>query len=106
MTDAPCFIEHNNLILFVYLKRLIEEELEEKRRLLEKRYVKWDLRDVVRAQFLYIGIQTLKWDPRRPIIEGQWFQHTRRLIQVIILIEQENPEISSLCILLQHFAVT
>ena len=100
--DAHSFIEYNNLILFVYLKRLIEEESEEKRILVKKQNVKWDLRDVAHVQSLYIGVLTFKWDPRRPIIDGQWFPHTRRLIQVIILIGQENPEIPSLCILLQH----
>ena len=66
------------------MKRLVEEELEEKRRLLQKRNVAWDLHDVAHAQFLYIGVQTERWGPRRPIIEGGWFPQTRRFIQASI----------------------
>ena len=66
------------------MKRLVEEELEEKRKLIQKRNITWDLKDVTDAQFLYIGIQTQRWDPRHPILEGEWYPQTRRFIQVII----------------------
>ena len=66
----------------IIFKVLVEEEQEERRSLVQKGDVDWDPNDVAHAQFLYIGVQTLTWNPRRPILRGKWFPQTRRLIQV------------------------
>ena len=70
------------------MQHLLDEEQKEKRTFLQKRDMEWNTNDVACAQFLYIGVQTLRWEPRCPIPKGKWFPQTRRLIQVTFFFSQ------------------
>ena len=85
-----------------FVQSLMEEEQEERRHLLRKDNVSWNMDDIKETEFLFVGLQTPTWDPRYPIIDGQWFPETRRLIQVR---KTRNPRTTSSATVISEHAI-